>query len=302
MGNNPAPINQLHEPTVDGGPDEAAQENCVPASLAWILEDLVGGTFDGDEVRDAVYPEGYTGGTNIPAYAPYAAQHGVSLTPVYGDGAAMVAALHTAVSGPDDALVTIPSDWNAAPPSDPAHYPGYTHVCAVAYVLDSDHLRLMNPWGGVWMDVSNEWLAPRLCYGVVWTASKAAVPQESGMWTRNADQTATDSVGHHVGQGMADQIFAHGMASAEGLTGEEYYDADDSFAALSNGVVLHYSKQSNATDMNGAVVAASLFQQLASAKAALSAAEQQQQNPPVDEQAQAAKAALQQLKTVLAEV
>lgn len=300
MGYNPAPINQLHEPTVDGGPDEAAQQNCVPASLAWILEDLTGGTFDGDQLRDMAYPESSTGGTAIPLYLSVARRFGVTLTPVYGTGDHMVAVLHQALAAGDDALITIPSAWNAAPPADPVQFSGYTHVCAVAYVLDADHLRLMNPWGGVWQDVSNEWLAPRLCYGVVWLASNEKVSNSMG-WTRNADGTATDNQGHEVGVGFAATIFQHGWESADGLTGETYYDSQDSYCALSNGVVLHYHPGSG-VDQNAAVVVAALADQLAQAKAGSQDPAPTPAPAATDAVAEAAKAALATLKSVLAEV
>jgi hypothetical protein len=39
-------IDQRNEPTMDGAPDENASANCVPGSLAAILEALTGRTYD----------------------------------------------------------------------------------------------------------------------------------------------------------------------------------------------------------------------------------------------------------------
>ena len=307
MGNNPAPVSQLHEATADGYPDENARDNCVPASLAWVLEDLAGGTFDGDQLKDAVYGQGYTGTMSAARFVGYAAAHGVRLQQFNGSQQQLVAELHHQLDAGGDALVTIPSQWGTAP-ANPAGYSGSSHVCAMGYTL-AGGLRGMNPWGGFWQDESDAWWEARLVYGQIWLASKAPVPAPIGgtpVLERHPDGSATDpSNGHHVGPGIAADIFAHNWQSADLLTSETYI-GKESYAALSNGVVEHWT--GSAVDQNAAVVVTALAAALDSAtqhadQLQADVAQLQQRlasEAPADPEAQAAKTALAQLKTALA--
>src|SRR5258708_7760890 len=119
-------INQLHEPTSDGMPDENASWNCVPASIADALIYLTGKPFTGDGLKDAVYGQGYQGAQAAARYVDECATQGVRLAAVQGTPAALVARLHTEVAAGHPVLATIPSQWGT--PRD-QQKPGYrTHV------------------------------------------------------------------------------------------------------------------------------------------------------------------------------
>lgn len=176
MGRNPAPINQLAEPTKDGQPDENPQNNCTFASLAWIVRDIGSETdCDGDEIHDECEGQGATGPYD-PSNAKFiaaAAKRGVALTIVRGTGAQLVAQLHAALAAGCDALINIPSQWGTPVSQQP---PGFsTHCVAVAYSIAGPGLRCMNPWGGFWHDGDDAYWAARICYGYILIAAPAAV-------------------------------------------------------------------------------------------------------------------------------
>jgi hypothetical protein len=89
-------------------------------------------------------------------------------------------------------------------------------------------------------------------------------------WTRT-NAGAQDDRGHAVGAGVANAIFAAGFQGSDGLLGETYYGADDSFTPLANGTVLRYSKATNAVTQDGAHVAVSLFEANTAAQAQIAA-------------------------------
>lgn len=316
MGTNPPPINQNHEPTADGHPDENAQDNCVPASLAWVLEDLVGGTFDGDELKDAVYGQGSTGFEDAARYVPYAAAHGVTLSSYRSaTQATLVEELHRHLDAGGDALVTIPSQWGTAP-ADPQHYSGYSHCVAMAYTLTGG-LKAMNPWGGFWQEGTDQWWADRLVYGQIWLALKTpapvAVAPAAPLLTTEPDGSVKDGhTGNAAWGPIARYIIAHGWESSDLILGEIAYDPEAHplvrAAALSNGSVVRWD--GTACDTNGAVVVAALHAQLdaATSKIALlseqlaAAQKQLASAPPADPEAEAAKSALATLKAALAGV
>lgn len=159
-------LDQLNEATLDGLPDENANDNCVAASLAEALHILTGGTFDGDELKDAVYGQGFVGFQSASAYVGYCANKGVTLA-AHGDTqAGLVATIHAQVGAGHPVLVTMPSMWGTAP-ADPVHPSGSTHV-GVAVGVGAGVVRVMNPWHGFWQDQPDDWWAARLCYGQVW--------------------------------------------------------------------------------------------------------------------------------------
>jgi hypothetical protein len=57
------------------------------------------------------------------------------------------------------------------------------------------------------------------------------------------------------------------MQGSDGLMGETYYDGNDSFTPLDNGVVFRYSKATNAVAQDGASVVVALWEALQSEKA-----------------------------------
>lgn len=165
--NNFPMINQLREPTMDGAPDENAQNNCVAASLSAALEYLTGRAYDGDELKDAVYGAGYTGPMAIGQFAAYCARAGIQLSAVDGAPTSLIAAIHAGISDGIPVLATIPSQWGAEPPPTS----GSTHVVCF-YGAGAGALTAMNPWGGFAQSQPDSWWEARLRFGQVWRVSK----------------------------------------------------------------------------------------------------------------------------------
>lgn len=169
-----ATLNQLNAPTLDGRPDENARENCVPTSIAEGLRMLTGHTYDPDELKDAVYGQGYVGVQSAHAYIGYCFRQHVDLVPVSEPTQAeLVARLRHEVAIGHPVGITMPSEWGTAP-ADPRHPSGYTHA-GLAVGIGPDSIRVMNPWGGFWQDESDEWWAARLCFGQIWPMSRHAI-------------------------------------------------------------------------------------------------------------------------------
>ena len=210
-------LDQLSEPTLDGQPDEDARENCVPASLAEGLNILLKGgqnggvqAFDGDELHDAVYGQGYTGVQSAHSYIGYCAAHGVTLSAVDGTQAALIATIHREVSAGHPVVVTMPSQWGTAP-ADPLHPSGYTHV-GVAVGIGPSGIRVMNPWHGFMQDEDDSWWAARLCYGQVWVMRKVSsnVTTTTGVpagW-RDDGKILTAPNGITVGTGIRERVLS----------------------------------------------------------------------------------------------
>jgi hypothetical protein len=158
-------INQKNAATDDGQPDENAGDNCVPASLAAALQDILGRPFSPDALKDATYGQGYRGKQAIKNYVLYCQKQGVSLVPLAGAPVHLASELHEHARRRIPCLVTIPS--NGKPPAD-RNNPGSTHVVCV---FDDEPGRLvgMNPWGGVLLVRSDSWWSDRLCFGKIWT-------------------------------------------------------------------------------------------------------------------------------------
>lgn len=250
-------LDQLSEPTADGLPDENANDNCVPASLAEALHILTGAAYDGDQLKDAVYGQGWTGFQSASAYVKYCADRGVSLSAHDDSQAGLVATLHSEVAAGHPVLVTMPSQWGTAP-ADPVYPVGSTHV-GVAVGVGPGLIRVMNPWHGFYQDQPDDWWAARLCYGQVWPLRKVST-NAMGI-TRNADGSATDaSNGLSVGSGIAGYIFAQGYQGADLLTGEVPFvngGQHESACALSNGHVVRW--YGNGADENSAAVMCGLM-------------------------------------------
>lgn len=178
---NPAPLNQLSEPTKDGKPDENSQANCSMAGLAWSVRDV--GTeadCDGDELKDEILGQGVTGFENILTDAKYAAvakQHGVQLTPFYGSQQQLVAKAHAVLSGPaGDVLVNVGGGNNYLEKfADPAHFNGVGHVVVLAHTITGG-LQAMNPWDGQWLNESDAAWEQMIVWGYIMVATPIAVP------------------------------------------------------------------------------------------------------------------------------
>ena len=161
-------VSQLHEPTADGYPDENARWNCVPASLAAGLMYLLKRPFDGDELKDVVYGQGYTGAQSAAQYVAYCRALSVALLPYDNpSGWSLTSHIHSELLAGRPVLLTMPSQWSIPPP-EPLHPAGSTHV-GIAAGWGPGWLRVMNPWGGFWHDGDDAYWAARLCYGQVWS-------------------------------------------------------------------------------------------------------------------------------------
>ena len=165
-------VNQLNEPTTDGHPDENAPRNCVAASLSAALTYLLHKPFYGDQVKDAVYGQGYTGMQAPEHYVAYCKEQGVRLAPFDSPGGLLVTFIHTQIPSGHPVLATIPSQWGIPVAQQK---PGYTtHVVCMAGFA-AGWLRAMNPWGGFWQDGNDAYWAARLCYNQVWALSLVPV-------------------------------------------------------------------------------------------------------------------------------
>lgn len=247
----PAPlVDQLNEPTMDGGPDEAAQSNCVPACLSSALMGFYPGKpYDGDELRDAVYGEGSAGGTDPVRYIPYLASQGV-LTTEYdsADGWALV---HTIVAGlqrHEPVTGAIPSMWATAP-ADPVHAVGSTHE-VLWCDFDGANLTAMNPWpvngqNAFYQTEPLSWWAARIVYGRVFTlAKKVAMP-----YTKNADGSLTYSNGVTLHTATAAYVVANNI-SATPLQPQQYVGSRYGFTPFDDGTVLVWDGQAQQIETN----------------------------------------------------
>lgn len=166
-------VNQLHEPTMDGAPDENAQNNCVPAVLAACLEYWTERTYDGDEIKDSAYGQGYTGTMAIGQFQDYCARQGVRLIVAGGVPNELLSVVRAGVHAGIPVVCTIPSQWGA----EPAPTTGSTHVVAI-YDDDGAALTAMNPWGGFAQKQPYAWWVERFRMGEVWRVEPmAGTPQ-----------------------------------------------------------------------------------------------------------------------------
>lgn len=222
-------LDQLHEPTLDGHPDEDAKNNCVAASIADGLTMLTGKRFVGDEVKDAVYGQGYVGAQAAWRYQQYCAERGVTLSRFAGSQSGLVAIIHRQVSAGHPVVVTMPSQWSQAP-RDPVHPSGYTHV-GLAVGVGPDAIRVMNPWHGFMQDASNAWWQARLCEGMVWvmqgqkapthntTPASHPTPYDGLVYTNDPRIWHAPATGQNLSHGFLE--FYRGVHGPNGQTGTQ---------------------------------------------------------------------------------
>ena len=195
-------VNQNSEPTMDGHPDENAPNNCVATCLAAILTYLNGKPYDGDQLKDAVYGQSYTGPMDPARFIGYCAGEGVRLSDTTGEPSALVLAAHAYVAQGQPVLLQIPSAWNDEPPPTE----GSTH-CVVAAKEDPGSLTCMNPWGGFWHYGSDSYWTERVRYGSIWKAEKVMAGVPTG-W-RDDGTTLYGPNGVPVTLGFRDYVLAH---------------------------------------------------------------------------------------------
>jgi len=286
-------INQLHEPTADKQVDEDARWNCVPASIAAALTYLLKPRqYYGDQLKDAVYGQGYTGAQAPSHYVAYLASLGVALAPYSGSPAALVAHIHAELQAGHPCLITIPSLWGT-PVS--GQRPGFTtHVCCAAG-WGPGWIRCMNPWTSpAWHDGTDAYWAARLCYGTVWSMSRKA---GSGMWKAHGTGGAIDGAGHTVGAGLAEALIA--ANAPDGVRSETAFNArGDVYVNLTDGQVWTWTHAEGERSDRGGLVIEALSAQVSQLQAELAVA-QKSDNDPV---ARAWLAAGQQIKAALGEL
>ena len=271
---------QLDEKTTDGQPDENARANCVPASLAAALSALTGHAYYGDELKDAVYGQTYTGATDPARYISYLAAQGVHMWEVRAaSGDALVATIRAELALGHPVYGAIPSEWGITTAADVAAHGGPTH--AVMF-CDADPaaetLTAMNPWPvdgqhAFYQTMSAAWWATRLVYGHVFPIASGA---SSMPFIKQPDGSVRDDqTGVVLHLGMAAYVLAHNVEQ-HALLGETYYTPDDSFVPCGGGLILTYNKGENAirADRGGETLLA-IWRQLASATTRAAAAESQ---------------------------
>ena len=182
-------LDQLDPTALDGLPPSNENENCVPTSIAEALHILTGKTYDGDELKDAVYGAGYVGPQSAAHYVAYCASQGVTLAAHDGAQSDLIATIHAQVSAGHPVVLTMPSQWGTAP-ANPVSPSGSTHV-GVAVGVGPGEIRVMNPWHAFWQDQSDAWWQARLCYGQVWPMVKAAGASMSGVPSGWSDDGTT---------------------------------------------------------------------------------------------------------------
>lgn len=188
---NPAPLSQLHEPTKDGNPDENTSDNCGETVAAWVVRDIGNEPdCDGDEIHDEVIGQGVIGGSDLlsgsainPKYAAALTKRAVTLTPYFASQSALVAKCHEILNlAAGDVLANFGGGSQYLNSfSDPVHFSGFGHICAIAHNL-SGGLQLMDPWIGGWRSYTDAQLAQMIVWGYIVLALPAtgAAPAPTG--------------------------------------------------------------------------------------------------------------------------
>jgi hypothetical protein len=218
--------NQLQEPTSDGQSDENARANCVPASLAAALSALSGRDYEGDELKDAVYGQGYTGATDPVRYVDYCRAQGVRMWPVDGGGAQMVTTIAAELAQGHPVYGAIPSQWGNTTAADIAAHGGPTHVVMFCDANPgAATLTAMNPWpvdghNAFYQTMPSAWWATRLVYGHIYPMERMML-QITDVAAFFAAQDDTHWTCHQTGHTLALELLEAWRAwpAAGGLSG-----------------------------------------------------------------------------------
>lgn len=292
------PINQLHEPASDGQPDENANDNCWAVAGVAAVNHLMSTGYNGDELHDYVYGQGYIGGGNLsdPKALAWLTMRGCHLDAGMWASDQNIEAVMAYVRRHLDlghpVVATIPSQWGVQT-RDTAT--GYHAVDIIGY--SSTGYQIMNPWGGGEPWMAGSWLPDRIVnVAAVWRLGGATVA-----WKRNSDGTATDAHGHHAGTGIAARLFADGESAVDGLTSETYppFMPGECFLALENGALYTWSAAEGVRTDRGGIVVDNLWQRIGQLEAML-ALKEAVVRVPADPAVIARAAAFEQIKTALA--
>ena len=283
-------VDQLNEPTMDGGPDEAAQSNCVPASLACALMGFYPGrAYDGDQIRDAVYGEGSAGGTDPVRFIGYLDSQGISCAECdSGDGWALVHTIVAALQRHEPVTGAIPSQWGSQDAAYIAAHPGASTHEVLWCDFDGANLTAMNPWpvnesSAFYQSMPLAWWASRIVYSRVFTlARKIAMP-----YTKNADGSLTYPNGVTLHTATAAYVVANNIAATP-LQPQQYIGTRYGFTPFDDGTVLVWDGQAQQIETNLAGIVVHLL------------CTQPAPAPAVDPAAQHALAQIQAIASVLA--
>lgn len=181
--------NQLAASPSSGHVDVNAQMNCIPTAMAAGLSFLTGKGLDGEQVKRAIYGADYVGPTQIIKYLGFARDQGVALEVFTSrNSEVLVAELRRLLSLGRPVVLTLPGNLDQ-PPADLLHPKQLTHVVVAAGFDAAGNIRVMNPWGGVWVSGNDAFWASRICYGELWGMRKldgeaprvaASTPQRTG--------------------------------------------------------------------------------------------------------------------------
>ena len=189
-------LNQNHEDTAGLYPNINADMDCVPTSIAAALTWFTGQQYYGDEIIDAVYGSGYTGGTAAVQYVNYCAPRGVKLFPVNGTPDELVTAIHTWVHEGCPVLVTVPGQWNN-PATSGANPGAVTHVMVVCGDGPAS-IQVMNPWTGNFEEYSDAWFHVKLCYGQIWPMEDTAMIPHGPFYKALGGQNGVPAEGNAI--------------------------------------------------------------------------------------------------------
>jgi hypothetical protein len=198
--------------------DENAQFDCVPASLAASLEWLLHIPFSSAELKDAVYGDGYVGGTAASAYVDLIKRnYGVDLFNIEaGTNENAVRQAHLLIQRGYPVIFTQQDDY--APPGAI----DWTHVC-VWYAEAPGTLTAMDPFGGKRLTYSDAAWTSRLRSPELWTVEKAMLdvshPAVAGFFKVLApDMWQCKHNGYVIGHAILDFYRSFGRTDFFGLS------------------------------------------------------------------------------------
>jgi hypothetical protein len=258
-------VDQLNEPTSDGGPDESARSNCVPACLSSCLMAFhPGQQYNGDELRDAVYGEGNTGATDPAHYAGYLSAHGVALAQIdHPDGQSLVSAIVDALRRGEAATGGIPSMWgNDYAGQNMVAFAQSTHEVLWCDTDGATFLTAMNPWPvdgahAFYQTESLGWWAQRIVYGRIFTLARIGAT------------TVVDTSG--LGPGFAAYVSEHNLTATHVTAGEVDTGnpavPGEAFAAFADGTILYYSHAMGVRADRGPELVAELWAEIVALRA-----------------------------------
>lgn len=163
--------NQRTTTLPDGTLDLNNQFDCVPEVLAAALEYLTGKSYEGGQIKEAVYGASYQGTTDAAQYVNYCSLQGVELS--YFQAASNIALVneaHIQLQQGHPVVFSEPDPYCTAEQRD---VEGWTHVCVwYGETADGSGLIAMDPFGGFSIARPDADWASLLRYGQIWILQK----------------------------------------------------------------------------------------------------------------------------------